>query len=109
MKRRNTLLALFSLISSSVYAGGIKGDIISDEVLIGLITLVLVLLILSFVFSAAYKKKPKLLFLVLGSLFTIPFFLSGVFFLVSLNLVIPALICFVPCVINGMLIGMAKS
>lgn len=107
MKRRISVL-FASLLSTPVLAGGIKGNLISDEMLIILICLILVILILSILFSVAYKKTTKVVYLILGSLFTIPFFLCGVFFLLSLNLIIPALICFVPCVINGLLISMAK-
>lgn len=106
MVKHTISLVAFSLLSSLLWAGGIKGGFLSDGMVFAILALVLLLLILAILFSYRYKKTNKTIYLALGALFNIPFFIAGLICLMNFSeAFVFGIILLIPCIISGWLIA----
>lgn len=96
-------------LPAMVFAGGMKGNFISDEALIGIFVILLTLIIGSITTAIAYHRTYKTAYLIISSILTFPFFLAGVY-LISLvdNFPLIPVLCFIPVLINTLLFMTAK-
>lgn len=84
MKKYTALL--WALIQTNVLlAGGLKGNLISDEVLFVIVFILIAIPVLSVIFSIHYYRKKKTWSLVLGALLSIPSLCAGLFFILGVR------------------------